>query len=121
MHLLTDQDVYQVTVDQLKKWGHDVITAKEFGMQRASGESLLRKAKETSRIFVTRDKDFGALVFLEEVLSAGVILLRITPLMVEDVHQELHQVFCKYTENELKTLFCVVEPYRYRIRHLQVT
>lgn len=119
MHLLTDQDVYQITVDQLKKWGHDVMTAKELGMQRASDESLLRKAKETNRIFVTRDKDFGALVFLQEVLSAGVILLRVTPLTVEDVHQELHQLFHKHTESELKNLFCLIEPYRCRIRRLQ--
>ena len=35
MHLLTDQDVYQVTVGQLREWGHDVMTAKELGMQRA--------------------------------------------------------------------------------------
>ncbi len=119
MHLLTDQDVYQVTVVQLREWGHDVMTAKELGMQRALDENLLRKAKETNRIFITRDKDFGALVFLEESLSAGVILLRITPITIEDVHRELYLLFREHTENELKNLFCVIEPYRYRIRRLQ--
>lgn len=32
MRLLIDQDVYRVTIDQLKEWGHDVVTAKELGM-----------------------------------------------------------------------------------------
>ncbi len=119
MHLLTDQDVYQITVSQLREWGHDVMTAKELGMQQALDENLLRKAKETNRIFITRDKGFGALVFLEESLSAGVILLRVTPMTIEDVHRELYLLFRNHTDNELKTLFCVIEPYRYRIRRLQ--
>jgi len=106
MHLLTDQDVYQVTVGQLREWGHDVMTAKELGMQRALDENLLRKAKETNRIFITRDKHFGALVFLEESLSAGVILLRVTPITIEDVHRELNLLFREHTENELKTFLC---------------
>ena len=119
MRLLADQDIYQTIVTQLREWGHDVMTAKELGMQRASDESLLRKAKETNRIFITRDKDFGALVFLEEASSTGVILLRVTPITIESVYQELHQLFYKHTETELRNFFCVVEPYRYRIRRLQ--
>ena len=119
MHLLTDQDVYQVMVGQLREWGHDVMTAKELGMQRASDESLLRKAREANRIFITRAKGFGALTFLKESLSTGVILLRITPITVESVHRELNLLFREHTETKLKNLFCVVEPYRYRIRHLQ--
>lgn len=119
MRLLTNQDIYHTIVTQLREWGHGVITVKELGMQRASDESLLRKAKETNRIFITRDKDFGALVFLEEAPSTGVILLRVTPITIEHVHQELHRLFHKHTENELRKFFCVGEPYRYRIRRLQ--
>jgi len=32
MHFLTDQDVYQVTIDYLIKLGHNVLTAREIGM-----------------------------------------------------------------------------------------
>ena len=64
MRFLVDQDVYQVTIEWLKKEGHDVVTAKELGMQRAADQDLLKKAKEKDRLFLTRDKDFGALVFL---------------------------------------------------------
>jgi len=119
MRLLTDQDVYQITVAQLREWGHDVVTARELGMQRAADEDLLRKAGETERLFVTRDKDFGALVFLKEEFSAGVILLRVTPPTIEDIHRELHRLFQEHSEEELRHLFCVVEPHRHRIRRLQ--
>ena len=118
MRFLIDQDVYQVTVDQLKQWGHDVTTARELEMHRASDESLLAKAREADRLLVTRDKDFGALTFLKELLSTGVILLRLTPMTIEDVHRELGLLLQEHTEDELKSLFCVVEPHRYRIRHL---
>ncbi len=40
MRLLVDQDVYYVTIEWLRKEGHDVVTAKELGMQRAADEDL---------------------------------------------------------------------------------
>ena len=55
MRFLTDQDVYQITTLTLIQWGHDVITAKQVGMQRASDRDLLRKANETERLFLTRE------------------------------------------------------------------
>ncbi len=42
MLFLIDQDVYKITVDKLKEWGHDVVTAENLGMQRASEEKALR-------------------------------------------------------------------------------
>ncbi len=59
MRFLIDQDVYRITIDELKEWGHDVVTAKELGMQQASDQDLLRKAREIDRLLITRDKDFG--------------------------------------------------------------
>jgi hypothetical protein len=47
---------------KLRAWGHDVITARELAMQRASDEELLIEAQQTSCLLVTRDKDYGALV-----------------------------------------------------------
>ena len=61
-------------------------------MERASDEDLLREAKRLDRRFLTRDRDVGALVFLHKELSAGVILLRITPTTVEGVHRELGRI-----------------------------
>jgi len=49
----------------------------------------------------------------------GVILLRITPTTVEEVHRELRRLLQEYTEEQLRDLFCVVEPDRYRIRRLR--
>lgn len=57
------------------------------------------------------------LVFLKEELCSGVVYLKITPFTIHEVHDTLKKILEKYTENVLKTTFCVVEPYRHRIRH----
>ena len=118
MRLLLDQDMYKMTSDQLREWGHNVVTVREIGMERAEDQDLLKKAKEASRILVTRDKDFGRLVFLKGELSTGVIFLRITPGSAELAHQELNRLLNEHAEQELMNVFCVVEPHRYRIRQL---
>lgn len=118
MRLLVDQDVYHFTILWLRQEGHNVVTARELGMHRAEDEALLRKAQELDRLFLTRDKDFGALVFLKAASSKGVIFLRITPTDFEDVHQQLQRLLREHTEEYLKQCYCVVEPHRYRLRSL---
>mgnify|MGYP003444852281 FL=1 len=118
MKLLADNDVYKITVDFLRQHGHDVVNAKELGLNKASDKELLEKAKIMDRLFITRDKDFGMLFFLKKELCSGVIYLKITPSTINEVHDELQKILEKYTEKDLETAFCVVEPHRYRIRRV---
>ena len=118
MQFLADQDVYQVTVEWLRGEGHEVITARTLEMQRAADRVLLQRAREMGRLFLTRDKDFGALVFLEGARAPGVILLRITPTTVEAVHAELRRLLQEHEAEDLQELFCVIEPHRYRTRRI---
>jgi predicted nuclease of predicted toxin-antitoxin system len=118
MRFLVDHDVYAVTIEWLRQQGHDVVTAKDLCMQQAADEELLAKAKELDRLFLSRDKDFGALVFLHAAGSSGVIFLRVTPITIEEVHSELRRLLNEQTEGELNTLYCVIEPHRRRVRHL---
>ena len=115
MKFLTDQDVYAITTRLLNSLGHDVVTAAEFGMSQDADIDLLRKAQAEDRLFVTRDRDFGGLVFLRS-LGAGVIYLRILPSTQNAVHRELERVLESYSDDELKHAFIVVEPGRHRIR-----
>lgn len=64
MRFLCDQDVYGITVDRLLELGHDVVTVKEVGLTDASDRLVLQRAHTERRILITRDKDFGQLVFL---------------------------------------------------------
>lgn len=117
MKFLLDQDVYFATASFLKQLGHDVVTASEIDCSQASDVELLELSQEQKRIFVTRDRDFGGLVFVKS-LGAGVIYLRVFPSTLNLVHNELERILSSYTEDELKKAFITVEPGRYRFRQI---
>ena len=118
MRFLLDQDVYALTARFLRELGHDIVTAAELGLSRAADTALLARAAQESRIFVTLDKDFGGLVFVER-LGKGVVYLRITPSTVQTTHEPLKLVLQTHTESELANAFVVVEPGQHRFRKLE--
>ncbi len=117
MKFFADHDVYAVTVRFLRNMGHDTVTAYETGLSEAYDADLLRKAGELNRILVTRDRDFGGLVFAEK-MANGVIYLRMLPSTQNAVHDELAKVIKTYSEDDLKKAFVVIEPGRHRFRRL---
>jgi len=116
MKFLTDQDVYAATSRFLSGLGHDVVTAAQLGLAQAEDATLLRKAQDQGRIFVTRDRDFGGLVFVQG-SGAGVIYLRLSIATQNAVHGELERVLTLYSEQALLDSFVVIEPGRHRIRN----
>jgi predicted nuclease of predicted toxin-antitoxin system len=118
MRFLADQDVYRVTIEELRLWGHEVHTARELDMQTATDEDLLDKARNLSAVLLTRDKDFGTLSFFKGLPSAGIIFLRCVPSNMDDVHRCLKRFLSDCDEGQIGTSFCVVGAHRYRIRRL---
>lgn len=78
MRFLLDQDVYAATAVFLSNSGHEVVLAAQIGLAQAGDERLLTVARQQARIFVTRGRDFGGLVFVKK-LGSGVLYLRILP------------------------------------------
>ena len=75
MRFLLDQDVYAATARLLSNLGHEVVLAAQLSLSQADDSELLRIAHSQSRILVTRDRDFGRLVFVND-LGTGVLYLR---------------------------------------------
>jgi len=117
MRSLADQDLYAATVRLLRELGHDVVTAAQLEMSRATDAALLRTADAQQRILVTRDRDFGNLVMVQG-FSTGVLYLRMVPSTLGAVHAELERVLDRYSETTLLHAFVVVEPARHRLRRL---
>ncbi|MFN8456294.1 MAG: DUF5615 family PIN-like protein [Anaerolineae bacterium] len=117
MKFLLDHDVYAATARFLSSLGHDVVPVAQIGLAQADDSDLLKKAQEQDRIFVTRDRDFGSLVFVSG-LGMGIIYLRLLPSTQNVVYEELERVLNSYSEAELKRAFVVVEPGRHRFRKL---
>jgi predicted nuclease of predicted toxin-antitoxin system len=119
MKFLLDQDVYVSTARFLSALRHDAVPVAKLGLSQASDSDLLRTARRQDRVLVTRDRDFGGLVFVHE-LGTGVIYLRILPSTENAVHQELGRMLSEHSEVELRRAFVVVEPSRHRFRNLPV-
>jgi len=117
MKFLLDQDVYALTERFLREQGYDVVTASELDLSRAQDSELLKIADEQGRIFVTRDRDYGNLVFVQHA-GSGVIYLRILPSDLDEVHTELRKVLEIYREDQLAKSFVVVEKNRHRYRKI---
>ena len=118
MKFLLDQDVYALTARFLTGQGHDVVTASQLGLSRAQDIDLLKRSADEGRIFVTRDRDYGNLVFVHGA-GSGVIYLRMLPSTMEAVHVEMKKVLETYSETELTKAFVVVEENRHRIRRIK--
>jgi predicted nuclease of predicted toxin-antitoxin system len=115
MKFLLDQDVYEKTRRVLIGLGHDVVTASESGLSTAEDSDLLAAAARDGRVLVTRDRDFGRLVF-QHGGGSGVVYLRIPPGVLEEVHRQIVEVLSAYDENTLQGAFVTVEPGRHRFR-----
>jgi predicted nuclease of predicted toxin-antitoxin system len=117
MKFFIDQDVYDVTIRFLRNRGHDVVTANDLSLSRAEDIELLKIARETNRILITRDRDYGNLVFIENEKS-GVIYLRVLPSTLSVIHKELEKVLSLYSENDLLNAFTTIEAGRHRFRKI---
>lgn len=115
MNFLADQDVYGSTIAFVRGLGHDVVAAAQLGLSQADDSDLLRVANEQGRVFITRDRDFGGLVFVRGE-GPGVIYLRVLPSTLNAVHAELARVLAACSPQQLTESFVVVEPGRHRIR-----
>lgn len=118
MKFILDEDVYFITGNFLMEKGHSVIFPKDCSLAGSPDDVLLEKACVMKRILITRDKDFGSLVFLEKRPTSGVILLRIQPATIQAIHNNLAELVSKYSEEELSGSFCTVDTTGFRIRDL---
>ncbi len=74
MRILADTNIVAPAVRALRDAGHDVVYAAE----RASdpGDAvLLAEAANARRVFLTKDRDIGALVHRDQLPHSGVLLL----------------------------------------------
>lgn len=104
MRFLIDHDVYYVTTSFLAGLGHDVVTVSELNMHQSTDVEILQLAQAQSRIMVTRDRDYGSLVFVSE-YEIGVLYLRILPTTIQEVHAEVERVLALYAEDQLLRSF----------------
>ncbi len=75
MKLLADENIDAAIIAWLRSMGEDVLSAAET-MRSAEDVSLLDRANAENRTVLTKDMDFGELVFHGRLASASIVLLR---------------------------------------------
>lgn len=98
---------------QLADAGHDVVSAVEID-PLASDESLLALATEKGRVLVTKDKDFGELVFVRRLPHPCII--RLVDMDVLDEAATMADLVERYADHIESGVLIVATPNRVRVR-----
>lgn len=113
LRFLADESCDFAVVRALRAAGYNVLAVSEV-TRRSDDNELIAQAAREQRIFLTEDKDFGWLVFVSHVDSAGVILIRFPGNARQTLAQTVRQVVQKHGE-ALTGCFTVVQPGHVRI------
>ncbi len=114
MKFLADEGIDRSIVDGLRILEFDVLYVIE-DVRSLDDDILLEIALDENRVLITRDKDFGELVFRLNKAHAGVILIRLEG----NTTQERADIVCKLVkqyQEQLPNAFSVIQKGIIRIR-----
>ena len=115
--LLADECVYKATTDFMRSLGCDVVTVQELGLAGASDDVVIDKALALGRVLLTRDMDFSNILLYPPAQYLGIVVLKMSPTTVEDVHQVLEQALDH--AQDIRGALLVVDKSKFRIRRLR--
>lgn len=114
MKILADESIESEIVRALRAFGHEVVDIKEISPGIEDIEVLARAAVSEA-ILLTNDKDFGELIYRDQLISSGVTLLRFGKLEINE-RIELLKTVLEEQEAKLTSSFTVVSAVGVRIR-----
>jgi predicted nuclease of predicted toxin-antitoxin system len=119
VRFLLDQNRSPALAQLLRDAGHDAVHTLELGMERAEDDDLLALAAEQSRVVVSGDTDFGALMALSNQQAPSVILFRSrTHLAASDQAAVILGYLDDIAEDLIAGAVVVVTDDRIRVRRL---
>jgi predicted nuclease of predicted toxin-antitoxin system len=114
MRWVADEGVDAPIVARLREQDHVVWYVAEM-MAGIADEEVLALAQEQDAILLTNDKDFGALVFQQRRVTAGVVLMRLAGLSAQQKAALVVRMIDEHA-SRLRGAFTVITPRRVRIR-----
>ena len=116
MKFLADESVDRQIVDALREDDHAVLYVTEMD-PGISDDEVLDKAEKGSAILITADKDFGELVFRQQRITKGVVLVRLAGLLPSK-KAEIASTMIKKHLDAIQNAFSVISPNTIRIRRI---
>lgn len=118
MKLLLDQGLPRSTVSQLSKTGIEAVHVGEIGMATAEDAEILALAEQHSRVVVTLDADFHALLARSGAAGPSVIRIRVEGLRAAGLADLLKDVLEICEEDLAKGAMVSVTEKAVRVRRL---
>jgi predicted nuclease of predicted toxin-antitoxin system len=115
MNFLLDQSADFRLIPHLRNLGHDVTAISRHYSPGLPDEDVLTIARKEQRILIVADRDFGELIFHQELAHAGVIFFRLPGATLQTKIEHLNRVLAERTDQLARGEFLVVTPGRIRV------
>ncbi len=114
MNLLADEGVDRPIVERLRRHGHRVAYVAEME-PGITDDVVLERAHREEAVLLTADTDFSELVFRQQRITSGVILLRLAGISPERKAEIVAAALAAHG-GEMEHAFTVIAPGAVRIR-----
>jgi predicted nuclease of predicted toxin-antitoxin system len=115
MKFLFDQSAHFRLIPHLTGLGHDVQAISHNYPHGLPDDDVLKIARIERRILVVADRDFGELIFQQELTHAGVIFFRLPGAGLQTKIEHLDVVLSEHTDDLELGEFLVVTPGQIRV------
>ncbi len=115
MKFLLDQSADFRLIPHLRELGHDVTAISRNYPPGLPDEDVLTIAREEERVLIVADRDFGELIFHQELAHAGVMFFRLPGATLQTKIEHLNTVLEEHTDELEHGEFLVVTPGRIRL------
>jgi predicted nuclease of predicted toxin-antitoxin system len=115
MKFLFDQSADFRLIPYLRHLGHDVTAISRNYPPGLADEDVLTIAREEQRVLIVADRDFGELIFHQELAQAGVVFFRLRGATLQTKIEHLNTVLEEHTGELERGEFLVVTPGRIRV------
>ncbi len=122
MNFLIDNPLSPRVATGLRAAGHDAIHVLDYRMHAAIDEAIFERAASESRVVVSSDTDFGALLALREATAPSVILFRgVSPKRAEEQVTLILASLPAIETAPQRGAIVILERHRLRLRELPIT
>jgi predicted nuclease of predicted toxin-antitoxin system len=115
MNFLFDQSADFRLIPHLRERGHDVEAISRTYPPGLADEDVLAIARAERRVLVVADRDFGELIFHQQLVHAGIIFFRLPGATLQTKIDHLNRVLEEYAEALARGEFIVVTPGQIRV------